>query len=219
MIAPSPEHYQLVQLAARALANAGLVHAFGHCSLRLDEFRFLVCASQPLSVAADLPGTVCNINGPLPDGVLGEVRVHQQIYARRKEISAVCRIMSPAVMALSTQGLVPRPRHGIGAYFAKLPFWADPRLLRNDAVASEVADALADAPAIVLRGNGAVVVGETIEQAVTLAWFLEDAARIERDIRSMGLDPSQGLLTTDETRDRQVWAGQVAERMWAYLTR
>lgn len=219
MTAASQDHQRLVQLAARALANAGLVHAFGHCSVRLDQCTFLVCASQPLSVAAELPGTVCSVDGPLPDNVLGEVRVHQQIYARRKEVSAVCRIMPPAVMALSTQGLVPRPRHGIGAYFAKMPFWNDPRLLRNDAAASEVADALADAPAIVLRGNGAVVVGETIQQAVTLSWFLEDAARIERDIRAMGLDPSQGLLTVDETRDREVWAGQVAERMWAYLTR
>lgn len=209
----------LVQRAARALGNAGLVHAFGHCSLRLDDGYFLVCASQPLALVGDTPGTVCPIDGVLPDGVLGEVRIHQQVYARRPEVGAVCRIMPPALMALSTLGMVPRPRHGIGAYFAHLPLWPDPRLLRNDAAAAALVEMLDMAPAIVMRGNGAVVVAETMPKAVTLAWFLEDAARIERDIRAMGFPPEAGLLDIAETADRQVWSGGVVERMWDWLTR
>lgn len=210
---------RLVQQAARALGRAGLVHAFGHCSLRLSDSHFLVCAARPLELVGNLPGTVCPIAGPLPDGVLGEVRVHQKIYARRGDVNAVCRIMPMALMALSTQGLVPRPRHGIGAYFADLPLWPDPRLLRDDASASALAAMLGDAPAIVMRGNGAVVVGATMPRAVTLAWFLEDASRIERDVRAMGFAPESGLLSGEEIAARQVWSGGVAERMWGYLTR
>ena len=215
----APEQQRLVQQAARALGRAGLVHAFGHCSLRLDAEHFLVCAAQPLELVGDLPGTVCAIAGPLPEGVLGEVRIHQQIYARRADVGAVCRIMPPALMALSTQGIVPRPRHGIGAYFDHLPLWSDPRLLRDDTAAARLAEMLGDAPAIVMRGNGAVVAGETMQRAATLAWFLEDAARIERDVRAMGFAPDTGLLDAEETRDRQVWAGRVDERMWDWLTR
>jgi len=207
-----------VQMAAGALARAGLVHAFGHCSMRLDATRFLVCAARPMALATDQPGTICAVDGPLPDGVLGEVRIHQQIYARRLQVGAVCRIMPPAIMALSTQGIVPKPRHGIGAYFDAVPMWPNPRLLRDDVAASALAKTLGDAPAIIMRGNGAVVVGETIERAVTLAWFLEDAARVERDVRAMGFAPNSGLLDAAETADRQVWAGQVAERMWDWLT-
>ena len=218
MIATS-EQQALVRTAARALGRAGLVHAFGHCSLRLDADHFLVCAARPMELVGDLPGTVCPVEGPLPEGVLGEVRIHQQVYRRRAEVGAVCRIMPPALMALSTQGVVPRPRHGIGAYFAELPLWPDPRLLRDDGAAAALADMLGDAPAIVMRGNGAVVVAETMPKAATLAWFLEDAARIEREVRAMGFAPDSGLLDPDETRDRQVWAGQVAERMWDWLTR
>src|SRR3546814_1378072 len=96
--------------------------------------------------------------------------------------------MPPAVMALSAAGIVPAPRHGIGAYFKSIPLWNDPRLLRDDAAAAGLADLLGDAPALVMRGNGAVVVGEGLPQAVTLAWFLEDAARVERSVRAMGLD-------------------------------
>ncbi len=219
MMQATPEQQEQVCTAARALGRAGLVHAFGHCSLRLDADHFLVCAARPMELVGDLPGTVCRVDGPLPEGVLGEVRIHQQVYRRRSEVGAVCRIMPPALMALSTQGIVPRPRHGIGAYFADLPLWPDPRLLRDDAAAAALADMLGAAPAIVMRGNGAVVVAETMPKAATLAWFLEDAARIEREVRSMGFDPATGLLDPSETRDRQVWAGQVAERMWDWLTR
>lgn len=216
---PTPEQELLVQQAARALGNAGLVHAYGHCSMRLDQHHFLVCAARPLGLVGDLPGTVCAIAGPLPDGVLGEVRIHQQAYAARADVGAVCRIMPPALMALSTQGVVPRPRHGIGAYFDRLPLWPDSRLLRNNEAAAALVALMGDAPGVVMRGNGAVVVGANLLQAVTLAWFLEDAARVERDVRSMGFAPDTGLLDPSETADRQVWSGGVAERMWDWLTR
>ncbi|WP_324742406.1 class II aldolase/adducin family protein [Tsuneonella sp. CC-YZS046] len=219
MAEPTAEQQAIVQQAARGLGRAGLVHAFGHVSLRLDAGSFLVCAARPLELVGDLPGTVCPVDGQLPEGVLGEVRIHQRIYARRAEIGAVCRIMPPALMALSTQGVVPRPRHGIGAYFDRLPLWPDPRLLRDDAAADALVEMLGDAPAIVMRGNGAVVAAETMPKATTLAWFLEDAARVERDVRAMGFAPESGLLDAGETAARQVWAGQVAERMWDWLTR
>jgi HCOMODA/2-hydroxy-3-carboxy-muconic semialdehyde decarboxylase len=206
-------------MAARALGRAGLVHAFGHCSIRIDAEYFLVCAARPLELVGDALGTVCTVRGSLPEGVLGEVRIHQQIYARRSDVGAVCRIMPPALMALSTQSLVPRPRHGIGAYFTPLPLWPDPRLLRDDTAAAALADMLGDATAIVMRGNGAVVVGPNMPQTASLAWFLEDAARVERDVRAMGFAPDSGLLDTAEIADRQVWAGQVAERMWNWLNR
>lgn len=210
--------HERIRKAAAALSGAGLVHAYGHCSLRLDDDNFLVSAALPLSLAARQQGMACPVDGALPDGVLGEVRIHQCIYRRRPDVGAVCRIMPPALMALSTQGIVPRPRHGIGAYFADLPLWEDPRLLRHDDAAAALAERMGDACAIVMRGNGAVVTAPSIEQAVTLAWFLEDAARMERDVRAMGFAPDTGLLDTAEIADRQIWGGGVVERMWSYLT-
>lgn len=217
--AATNEAQHLVRQAARALAGAGLVHAYGHCSLRLDEASFLVCAAMPMGLIVDEPGVVVPVDGSLPEGVLGEVRAHQAIYRLRPDIRGICRIMPPALMALSTQRIVPRPRHGIGAYFAPAPpLWDDPRLLRDDASAAGLAAAIGAAPAIVMRGNGAIVVADSLEKAVTLAWFLEDAARVELAVRSTGADPDSGLLDPAETIARQVFAGGVVERMWAYLT-
>ncbi|MET0545126.1 MAG: class II aldolase/adducin family protein [Caulobacterales bacterium] len=216
---PSAAQQEQVRAAARALAAAGLVHAFGHCSVRLSATHFLVCAAMPMGLIRNEPGAVVAIDGPLPDGVLGEVRAHQQIYARRADAGGVCRIMPPAVMALSTQGITPRPRHGLGAYFApQPPLWDDPKLLRDDALAAALADRLGDAAAIVMRGNGAIVTGKDLPTAVTLSWFLEDSARVELAVRSMGADLESGLLSADEIAARQVFSGGVVERMWAHLT-
>jgi HCOMODA/2-hydroxy-3-carboxy-muconic semialdehyde decarboxylase len=220
MNAPTAQQQHLVQMAARALGRAGLVHAYGHCSLRLSDDYFLVCAAIPMGMIDDEPGTVVPVSGPLPEGVLGEVRAHQAIYARRGDVGAICRIMPPALMALSTQGIVPRSRHGIGAYFDPAPpLWDDPRLLRDNVSAASLADTIGQANAIVMRGNGAIVAADSLEKAVTLSWFLEDSARVERDIRMMSFAPDTGLLTPDEITARQVWAGGVVERMWAWLTR
>jgi HCOMODA/2-hydroxy-3-carboxy-muconic semialdehyde decarboxylase len=219
MIKPTSAQEQLVQTAARALGKSGLVHAYGHCSLRLNQTHFLVCAAKPMSLIIDEAGVVVPVKGALPEGVLGEVRAHQAIYARRADVQAICRIMPPALMALSTQKIIPQPRHGIGAYFHPGPaFWDDPRLLRDDESALALAEALGDNNAIIMRGNGAIVLAEGLEKAVSLSWFLEDSARVERDIRSMGSAPETGLLTPEEIIARQVFAGGVVDRMWAWLT-
>ncbi|MCK9503929.1 MAG: class II aldolase/adducin family protein [Porticoccaceae bacterium] len=209
-----------LRIAARALGRAGLVHAFGHCSMRLSEDTFLVCAPEPLAtIRPNEPGTLVKVSGSLPEGVLGEVRIHQQIYARNPAAGAVCRIMPANVMTLSTFRATAKPRHGLAAYFgASTPLWDDPRLLRNDEAAIKLSEQMGDSPAIVMRGNGAVVTGETLEQAVAYSWFLEDAARVEIQARNLGVKDADGLLSDQEIVDRQVMTGRVFERMWRYLT-
>lgn len=215
----SADQEHLVQQGARALGRSGLVHAYGHCSLKLDVDHFLVCASRPMGMIGSDPGSIVPLNGSLPEGVLGEVRAHQAIYRRRPDVKAICRIMPPALMSLSTLSIVPRPRHGIGAYFYPGPaFWPDPRLLRDDTAAEAVAERLGQHNAIVLRGNGAIIVAGDLQKAVVLSWFLEDAARLERDVRAMGFPTGEGLLEPEEIAARQVFAGGVVERMWTWLT-
>jgi len=72
------------------------------------------------------------------------------------------------------------------------------------------------ARAIVMRGNGAVTVGGSLQEAVVTAWYLEDAARVELAVLSSGV---AGLeLTPDEARDRAITSGNIVERMWDWLT-
>ncbi len=209
-----------VRKMARALARGGLVNAFGHCSVRLDEKSFLVCAAKPMgTIKPGEPGTVVSTEGALPEGVLGEVRMHQQVYKRRSDAKAICRFISPNVVALAALGLTPRARHGQGAHFyPKVPFWPDPGLIRNDPAAVGVAETMGKAPAVVVSVNGAVTAGATPEQAVTLAWFLEDAARVELAALSAGLAERAPRMSEEQAKNRATWQGRIAERMWDYLT-
>ncbi|RTL47538.1 MAG: class II aldolase/adducin family protein [Rhodocyclaceae bacterium] len=208
-----------LRLMARALARNGLSGPFGHCSLRLDTQRFLVCAPRPMGlIASGEPGTVVNIEGPLPEGVLGEVRIHQQVYRLRPDAKALCRFLSPQIMALAALGKAPKARHGFGAYFApEPPFWPDPQLVRNDDAARGVAQLLGQDSALVLNINGAITVGETPAQALGLAWLLEDAARVELIVQ--GAAPETPPLPLDQARQRATWQGGIAERLWDYMTR
>ncbi|MET4577828.1 class II aldolase/adducin family protein [Ottowia thiooxydans] len=209
-----------VRMAARALGRHGLVHAYGHCSARIDAEHFLVCASRPMGlIAAGESGTVVPVSGPLPEGVLGEVRIHQQIYQRRPEIGSVVRSMPRNVMTLGTARRVPKPRHGFGSYFTSgIALWDDPQLLRGDEGASALAEQLGARHALVMRGNGAVVAADSLMRAVVLTWYLEDAARLEMEILAAGLEEESVVLSESECAQRATSAGLIFERMWQYLT-
>ena len=219
-LTPPEATQRLVRLAARALGRHGLAHAYGHCSTRLDNHHFLVCAPRPMGlIATGESGAVVPVVGALPDGVLGEVRIHQRIYAARPEVGGVVRCMSPKAMALGTLRRTPRPLHGFGAYFAPgAPLWDDPQLLRDDAAAAALAAAMGQAAAIVMRGNGVVTAAETLERAVVLAWYLEDAARVELEVLQVagGIEPV--VLGPEEAAKRAIFQGGIVERMWEYLT-
>jgi HCOMODA/2-hydroxy-3-carboxy-muconic semialdehyde decarboxylase len=212
------ELHRTLRMAARALSSAGLVTAYGHCSIRRDESTFLVTPVVPLGQIARQPGIIVPMDGDLPDDVPGEVRMHQAIYRRRNDVGGIARVLSTAVRALSVLGLTARPLDGTGSYFAPgPPMWSDPGLVRTAKAADGVADALADAPAIVLRGNGAVVVGETLPRAVVLAQFLETASELDLAARATGNEAIK--FTQEEVAARAVWTGGIEERMWTHLTR
>jgi HCOMODA/2-hydroxy-3-carboxy-muconic semialdehyde decarboxylase len=214
----SSKDARALRLAARALARAGLVHAYGHCSLRLDSKRFIVSPPKPLGLVTegDAPVVVAT-TGPLPPDALPEVIVHQRIYEQRPDVNAVVRFQSPQITALSALGRTPRALHGFGAYFAPLPaLYSNPRLVRDAAGAALLAEQLGMTRGIVMRGNGAVTVGASIEEAVSMAWYLEDAARVELAVLATGQEGQP--FTAAEAKDRAASTGRLFERMWDYLT-
>lgn len=217
------ENTQLrVRKAARALSRHGLAHAYGHVSARLDADSFLVCAAKPMGlIAPGEAGSVVPVSGPLPDGVLGEVRCHQQIYARRPDVNGICRFFPRKVMTLSTMKMTPKSRLGFGSYFHPAPpLWDDPLLLRSDEQAAMFAETLGEARAIVMRGNGAVTVGAGIEEAVVMAFYLEESAKTEIDV--MGIRAAgqglEALFSDEEAETRAVGTGMIYERMWEFMT-
>ncbi|MDB5875033.1 MAG: aldolase [Ramlibacter sp.] len=208
-----------VRLLARACDRAALTTAYGHCSVRLDANFFLVCAPKPMGrITPRDAGTVVPLDGPLPEGVLGEVRMHREVYRLRQDVNAIVRFVSPNVLALAAIGRTPHPRHGFGAYFGPdVPLWPDPALVRNDAAAEGVARTMGKCAAVVVSVNGALVGGASAAQALALAIFLEDAARVELVALQAGCADGP-VLDADQCAARATWAGRVAERQWDYWT-
>lgn len=208
-----------VRVGARALARAGLVHAYGHCSARIDAERFLVCPAMPMGLIP--PGAECievAVKGPLPAGVLGEVRLHQQIYAKRPAAGGVVRFMGPQVMALAALGRGPEMRHGFGTYFApRVGLWNDIQLVRDDAKARGVVETMGESAGVLMRGNGAVTAADSLQAAVVLAWYLEDACRVELAALACGLAGAP-TIDPEAAAERATKAGLIFERMWDYLT-
>ncbi len=216
----TPNQERLVRQSARALARANLVTAFGHCSLRLDEDHMLVCAPKPMGhLNESHAGDVVNIHQALAPHVLGEVRMHQAIYKNRKDAKGICRVFPPNVLALAAMGLSPKARHGFGSYFyPEVPMWTDPALIRNDEAAIGVAKTLGQASAVVVSINGAVTVADSLEKATVLAWFLEDAARVELAALSCGLEKKVVFSSQEQAQNRATWVGGIAERKWQFMT-
>jgi len=214
----TPQAQLTVRRAARALGRHGLLHAYGHCSMRLDAQYFLVCASQPPgTIGAGVPGSVVPIDGDFPPHLLGEVRIHREIYRRRADVGGVVRSMPPRTMSLSALRRTPRVLHGMGCYFSPgVPLWDDVQLLRSEVQACALVDQMGSAPAIVMRGNGAVVCAPSLPDAVVLTWYLEDAARIDLDAWHAGIEPAE--IPPSEAARRATRAGAIFERMWDYLT-
>ncbi|WP_345154960.1 class II aldolase/adducin family protein, partial [Nonomuraea rubra] len=62
----------------------------------------------------------------------------------------------------------------------------DAVLVRDRARGRALAEHLADAPALVMRGNGAVTVGASVGEAVALMWVLEASARMNATAAASG---------------------------------
>src|SRR5882724_4931924 len=143
----TPADARRIRVAARALARAGLAHAYGHCSLRIDSEWFIVSPPKPFALIGAADSSVAvPTTGALPPDALPEVILHQHIYRRRGDVRGIARFQSPNLTALSTLGLTPRARHGFGAYFApQAPLHADPRLVRDPARAAALVEQLGPA--------------------------------------------------------------------------
>lgn len=207
----------LVRRAARALGRHGLLQAHGHCSLRLDERHFLVCASQPPGgIGFGVPGTVVPLYGELPEGLADGVRIHREIYRVRPAIGGVVCAAPPKAMSLSVLRRAPRALHAPGSHFAPAaPLWDDAQPLQTDNQAQALVTQMGDAPAIVMRGNGVVVAGPSLPAAVVLTWCLEDAARVELDCAAAGAEPV--ALTPEEAARHAAQASRGLEHLWNHL--
>ncbi|GAA5154838.1 hypothetical protein GCM10025768_26680 [Microbacterium pseudoresistens] len=200
--------------AAAVVAGAGLVDAFGHISIR-DGDELLITAPVPL--AFQTPEQLVRIRidcSELPLGAPKEAWIHLAIARAHPATGAVCRAQPRAVAKAVAARRALRPLDGQGALLGPhVPVHADSRLIRDRVSADAVVDALHDAPAVVLYGNGAVTHGADAAAAVARMWLLERSAELT-------------LAAPEETElpaDQQAWwrerDSELLPRIYEHLVR
>lgn len=170
--------HRRLRAAARAVAAWGLSDAFGHVSVRTGETEALITPPLPLGAISDDTALVplpLDLAAPLPDAAPKEAWLHVALM-QDPGTGAVCRAQPPGVAAVAALGIPFPVLAGHGAMLGPVAVHDDSRLVRDAATAAQVASALGDSRAVVLRGNGAVTRGPDLASAVAAMWVLERSA-------------------------------------------
>ena len=169
--------------ALRIINHEGLSDAFAHLSARTDggdAMLFMPRKSPALVNSNEL--FVVDFEKPVPQS-----SIHQAIYKTRGDVKAVFHFHSPAVILLSVIGQTIRPMHNYSAIFYEgVPLYTGTGQVESPARAGEMAKLLGDAKAVILRGHGAVVVGQSIREVCMLAVYLEESARFQSEAMKLG---------------------------------
>ena len=192
--------FQRLIAANRILANENVVDAFGHVSVRdpRNPDRFIMSRSRSPALVEfddlmefDLSGNAIDARGRTP---YGERMIHAAIYDARPEIHSVVHHHAYAVLPFTITDVPLKPVvHAASVIGAEIPVW-DIRerygdtdmLVRRIEQGRYLAAALADNTCLLMRGHGAVVVGESIERAVLTAVYLQVNADVLLQTRALG---------------------------------
>jgi ribulose-5-phosphate 4-epimerase/fuculose-1-phosphate aldolase len=169
--------------ALRIIYREGLSDAFAHLSARSesgDQMLFMPRKSPALVNADEL--FFVDFEKAVPQSSL-----HQAIYKARPDVKAAFHFHSPAVILLSVLGQTIRPMHNYSAiFYGGVPLYTGTGQVESPARAGEMAKLLGTARALMLRGHGAIVVGQSIREVCMLALFLEESARLQTEAMRLG---------------------------------
>jgi L-ribulose-5-phosphate 4-epimerase len=176
-----------ISLGSRILAKLGLVDYLGHVSARVPGTeRVLIRArgaeqgNQPHMTPADVALVdleARHVDGPhAPD----ETRMHTEIYKARPDVAAVLHTHQEIVTVF---GDLERPVLAVGGVGANLPFEPFPvypsaRKIATAEQGADLARVLGNAPFVHLRNHGLTLVGESVEEVVLHAIWLEHHAKM-----------------------------------------
>jgi ribulose-5-phosphate 4-epimerase/fuculose-1-phosphate aldolase len=203
--------------AYRILAEFRIIDAYGHVSVRSDREpnRYLLARSlaPELVTESDIIEYDLDSNA-LDAGGRESVRerfIHGEAYRARPEVMAVVHNHSPTVVPFSVTGVPLRAIFHMAAFVGLgVPTFeirdfekGTDMLVRSAGLGKALAGVLGDKPAALMRGHGAVVVGESLARAVGRSIYLEQSAQMQ--LQAMAIAGPGGAITYLD--DAEVVAG------------
>src|SRR3954468_14980114 len=196
----------------RILANEMVLDGYGHISVRHpgNRNRFLLSRSlAPESVTAadimefDLDSNAVDAKGRTP---YKERFIHSEIFRVRPDVNAVVHCHTPSLIPFGVTKKALRPMYHQSAYLAAgVPVFEirdaagmTNMLVETAALGRALAKTLADKPAALMRGHGAVIVADTIPNVVGRSIYLDLNARIQ--LQAIALGGSITEISAEEAR-------------------
>jgi ribulose-5-phosphate 4-epimerase/fuculose-1-phosphate aldolase len=117
----------------------------------------------------------------------GEATIYTEIFKARPDVNAVVHAHAPMCVALSMANKKIGAMHMQSKQYAGgVPIFPKPIFILDDAEGAELAGALGQAVAVVIRGHGVVTVGTTIKEACMQALYLERTAKMQAIANALG---------------------------------
>jgi len=210
--------------ANRILATLEIVDGYGHVSVRHDKDpkRYLIARSlAPESVTAndilELDLDSKPVNGGDAKMYL-ERFIHGEIYKARPEVNAVVHNHAAAVIPFGASNVPLRPIYHMAGFVGRgVPIFDIRKvagdtdmLVKTPALGVALARTLGDKPAALMRGHGAVVVGDSLPQVVGRSYYLQMDAKLQAQAMALGGDIT--YLDAAEAAKTEAFGGY--ERAW-----
>lgn len=215
-------------IAYRVLAESGVIDAYGHVSVRCPDnpsHYWMARSVAPELVteedlmAFDMNSDPIDARGRSP---VNERFIHSEIYKVRPEVKAVVHNHSPSVIPFACIGLPLKPIFHMSAFIGQgVPNWeirdakeGTDMLVRNTYLGASLARRLGGHPAALMRGHGAVVVGESLQVAVGRSVYLEQNARMQFQAEMLAARSAAAITFMDEQEVAANVAWQEYGRFW-----
>ena len=196
--------------AYRILAEHGVIDAYGHVSIRSpkDPGRYYIARSIAPEIVQlddmmeyDLDSTPIDPRGRES---VRERFIHGEVYKARPDVMAVVHNHSPSVIPFSVTGVPMRPIYHMASFVGEgIPNFeirdfaqSTDLLVKTPELGKALASVLSSKPAALMRGHGAVVVGENIARAVGRSVYLEQSAQLQ--MQAMQLAPNGKITYLDD---------------------
>ena len=186
--------------ANHILATEGIVDGYGHVSVRHPGTKDHFLLARSIAPESVVGGDILEYNldgeatNPQGKASYKERFIHSEIYRARPDVSAVVHCHTPSLIPFGVTKVALRPMYHQSAFLAAgVPVFEirdaagmTDMLIETPVLGRALAKSLADKPAVLMRGHGAVVVADTIPNVVGRSIYLDLNARIQAQAIALG---------------------------------
>jgi len=197
---PDPALLEELVAANRILSDHGVLDAYGHISARdpVSSRHYWISRSMAPALVGAADIIACDLdNNPVRPGetrLFFERVIHGEIYQARPDVMAVLHNHSPSLIPFCNSDTRLRPMVGSAAFLGEGAPVFDIRTVDDEgdlnicnvAQAKGMAQALGQHGLVLLRGHGAVAVGDSIRQVVRRAIIAESNAKQQMQAALLG---------------------------------